>query len=58
MEKQKSLIETSKEERVKEVLKKENSSLEESLRRKLDAKWLWGLVIYLFIYFLSFVFTY
>ena len=38
MERQKSLIETSKEERVKEVLKKENSTLEESLRRKLDAK--------------------
>ena len=38
IERQKSLIETSKEERVKEVLKKENSTLEESLRRKLDAK--------------------
>ena len=34
-ERQKSLIETSKEERVKEVLKKENSTLEESLRGKL-----------------------
>ena len=35
IERQKSLIETSKEERVKEVLKKENSTLEESLRKKL-----------------------